>query len=109
MTTTIEEDSQLWTCNETELLEIIRREGVGRLRRGLDKGLLVSIAGGYSEPLPEHFSSTNYTRKKLQEHIWAQIERLRHQLPGCTGVCTQYNCTDGRHGLCFLPNEVSVS
>lgn len=104
----ISEDAILWQCNESELLEIARRQGLGRLRRGLEKSILVAIVGGYDSPRQEHFSDTNYTRKELQKLIWANIEKTRSQLPGCDGKCTTFKCSDGRHGLCFIPNEVAV-
>lgn len=104
----INEDGVLWYCNETELIEKARRQGLGRLRRGLEKGVLVSIVGGYENVRPEHRAETNYTRKELQEYIRQNWGRASSQLPGCDGKCTTYPCSDGRHGDCFMPNEAVV-
>jgi hypothetical protein len=104
----ISDDSQLWYCNETELLDMARRQGVGRLKRGIDKGVLVAIVGGYENPRSEHFSETSYTRRELERYIQLNFERARSQLPGCDGHCTTYKCSEARHALCFMPNEVAV-
>jgi hypothetical protein len=104
----IPEDAALWNLNETELLERAKFQGIGRLRRGLGKGLLLAIVAGYERPTQAHLSDTTYTRGALEQFIWANIERTRSQLPGCDGHCTTYKCSDGRHGLCFLPHEVAV-
>jgi hypothetical protein len=103
-----EEDAKLWYCNESELIEMAGRQGLGRLRRGIEKGVLIAIVGGYDSPKKEHFSDTTYTRRELEKYIWANIEKARSQLPGCDGKCTTYKCSDGRHGLCFIPNEAVV-
>ncbi len=102
------EDSVLWQCNETELLDLARRQKIGLLKRGLDLGLLIAIVGGYQEPSPEHLSSTLYSRRELEKYIMSNYGRVSSQLPGCDGHCTTYPCSEARHALCFLPNEALV-
>lgn len=98
------EDVVLWKLNETELLGIARRQGLGFLRRGIPKDELVSIIGGYTQPQPHHYAGTAGTRAILQKYIAENIERVRSQLPGCDGMCTTFPCSEGRHALCFAPN-----
>jgi len=102
------EDQSLVLLNETELLQMARRQGLGVLRRGIPRNELLSIITGYYQVRPEHLAGTAYTRKKLQENIAINIERVRSQLPGCDGRCTTYPCSEGRHALCFMPNEALV-
>lgn len=103
------DDAILWYCNETELIEMARRMKTGRLRRGLDKGLLIAIVAGHIEPTREHLADTAYTRRELEKFIQANFQRVSSQLPGCDGHCTTYPCTEARHALCFLPNHDVVS
>lgn len=97
------DDNLLFSCNETELLWMARRQGIGFLRRGLPKDLLIAIVTGREVPKPEHFSDTSYTRKKLEQYLQTNFSQVRSMLPGCNGMCTQYECTEGRHALCFVP------
>ncbi len=99
----MDEDAVLWKCNETELLKLARRQGLGFLRFGIKREELISIVGGYSEPRPDHYAGTAETRKELEKHIAKNIEKLRSQLPGCDGRCTTFACSEGRHALCFIP------
>lgn len=99
------DDSMLLACNETELLWMARQQGIGFLKRGLAKDLLVAIITGREEPKPEHFSQSSYTRKKLEQYLQTNIARYRNQLPGCDGFCTTFPCSEGRHGMCFAPNN----
>lgn len=102
------EDQQLSKCNETELLWIARRQGLGLLKRGIPLQELLAIVTGEILPRPDYYSGTTHTRKKLQDHISKNIEVVRSQLPGCDGRCTTYPCSEGRHALCFTPNESLV-
>jgi hypothetical protein len=102
------EDAVLWRCNETELLQMARRQGLGTLRRGLPKDTLIALVGGYADPQPQHYAGTRETREILQKYIADNIERARSQLPGCDGRCTTFQCTEGRHALCFVPQEAHV-
>lgn len=104
------EDEILWQCNETELLQMARSQGLPPLRRGLPKGELVAIVMGERDPLPEQVAQTAYTRAKLEAFInhpdnWG---RLMSQLPGCNGKCSTFHCTEGKHALCFYPNAGQV-
>lgn len=106
-------------CNETELLQLAKDQGLGRLRRGLPRDILVGIVIGTIDATPEHLAGTNETRALLESEIgapdyetgrqpgrnWAIV---RSQLPGCTGLCTKYNCSEGRHALCFSPNVNTI-
>lgn len=98
------EDAVLWKCNESELLQLARKQGLGFLRRGIPRDELVAIVGGYGNPRPEHYAGTAETRQILEKYISDNIERIRSQLPGCDGKCTTFNCSEGRHALCFAPN-----
>lgn len=101
-------DEMLWQCNETELLWLARRQGIGHLKRGIPKQELVSIVGGYIEPGPHHFAETVVTRKMLEAFIQKHWGKVASQLPQCTGKCTTFNCTEGKHGTCFYPNRELV-
>src|SRR4051812_40897577 len=98
-------DKTLEECNETELLWLARQQGLGHLRRGLDRQVLLAIVSGDTEPLPEHFAGTAYTRLKLQIFIEKNWGVVASQLPGCDGKCTTFPCSEGRHLMCFEPNR----
>lgn len=102
------EDQALFECNETELIEIARRQGLGRIRRGLPKVVLVGIVTGGISPTMEHYAGTMESRARLEQFIWANIARTRSQLPGCDGHCTTYPCTEGRHALCYSGNKSTI-
>src|SRR3954470_21072353 len=99
------EDQILMWCNETELLGIAFRQGLGRLRRGMRKEELVAIVSGEVPVRPEHLSETTETRRRLQNFINKNWGQLRSQLPGCNGQCSSYPCTEGKHCLCLYPNK----
>ena len=99
------DDSKLWDCNETELLQMARSTGNGCLRRGLPQETLIQIVSGEIAPAQEHVSPSDFTRVKLQLFLTTNYGRAASQLPGCTGQCTIYPCSDGEHVLCFSPNK----
>ena len=111
-------DEILYQCNETELLTMAHRQGLGRLKRGLQKDTLVGIVSGNLMPQAEHMAETNYTRKSLELFIGApdafngvagpHWNTISGQLPGCTGMCTTFNCSEAKHAACFMPNEERV-
>jgi hypothetical protein len=103
------DDSLLWECNQTELLQLAYEQGLGRLRAGLPKEVLFQIVRGEVNPGPEHLSDTKETRELLEKFIERHWEKTRSQLPGCTGKCTSYPCSEGRHGACYAPNKHLVS
>jgi hypothetical protein len=102
------DDSILYQCNESELLEIARKQGLGRLRRGLSIDTLVKLVTAEIKPTTDHLSGTIETRAKLEAFIFERIEVTRSQLPGCDGRCRTYPCTEGRHALCFGANKDTV-
>lgn len=97
-------------CNETELIQLGRSQGVGIIKRGLPKDVLVALVNGDQVVRDEHLSQINFTRKVLEDYINApsRINIIMSQLPGCTGKCVSYQCSSGRHGLCFIPSESLV-
>lgn len=113
-------DDKLLECNETELIWLGKKQGLGRLRRGMPKEELVGLIVGEIPVENKHLSDSNYTRLQLATFIHnpsefppdekhkGNWERVRSQLPGCNGICTKYDCTDGRHIKCLLPNEDMV-
>jgi hypothetical protein len=103
------DDSILYTCNDTELRQLAERQGLPKLRRGIPRQTLIEIVAGLQDPRPEHFAGTTYTRQALQNLIVSQWAIVRSQLPGCTGQCLTYGCSDGRHLLCFEPNKDRVN
>lgn len=103
------DDTRLWECNESELLQLAYQQGLGRIRRGLPKEVLFKIVRGEINPEPEHYSDTKYTRELLQKFIEKHWEKTRSQLPGCDGKCTTYPCSEGRHAACFSPNKELVN
>jgi hypothetical protein len=101
-------DEVLWTCSETELLGLARRQGLPLLRRGIEKGDLVEIVSGRRQPNPDELSRTIESRRKLQVYISRNWGKLVGQLPGCDGRCTTYPCSEERHAYCYGPNEEIV-
>jgi hypothetical protein len=98
-------DEILWKCNETELLWIARNQGIGILRRGLPRHDLISIVAGERNPREDEFCETRLTRARLEDFISDHWGQLRSQLPGCTGKCRTFACTEGKHSSCFVPNQ----
>lgn len=101
-------DEFLSQCNETELLHIAKAQGLGRIRRGLPRKTLEGIVAGEFFPSPDHLCGTSITRAKLEAYIRDHFAIVRSQLPGCTGRCTEYPCSDGRHALCFRSENESI-
>lgn len=97
-------DNDLFLCNETELVQIARRQGLPPLRHDLPKEELVAIVGGYKDPDGSHLAGTKTTRTLLQAFLKENWGVVRSQLPGCDGKCTSYPCSEGRHAMCFTPN-----
>ena len=105
----IDDDAKiLWKLNTTELICLGHVQGLGILKRNLPRETLLAIVGNYIEPLPEHFAQSNYTRQKLEEYIQLNYMKVRNQLPGCTGRCLTYHCTEGRHAGCYSPNAMDI-
>jgi hypothetical protein len=102
------DDSILKNCNETELLSLARRQGLGILKRGIPPEELVGLVSGVLAMRPEYLSGTKETRAMLETYIFKNYSVTRSQLPGCTGKCSTFNCTDGRHAICFTPNAGRV-
>lgn len=102
----IAQDSQLLPlCNETELLSIIRNQGLPRLKRGLPVEELLAVAAGELEVQPHMLSETEITRGILEDFIAKNWGQIRSQLPGCNGKCRTFSCTEGKHALCLFPNK----
>ena len=114
-------EEELSLCNETELIQMARAQGLGRLRRGLPKHELVKIVYGSVPVHPSHVSGTEVTRSMLAMFIHnpeeyppdpkyaGNWERARSQLPACNGICTKFNCSEGKHASCFAPNEAVIA
>lgn len=105
MTELIPGDNLLLLCNETELLGIAWKQGLGHLRRGIPFEELVQIVAGGIQVRKDHLSETVETRSILQRFIDANWGKIRSQLPGCNGKCSTFSCTEGKHALCFYPNK----
>jgi hypothetical protein len=95
-------------CNETELLALAKRQGLGQLRIGLPKEELLAIVSGDINPEPQHYPDSVRTRLKLQTFIQDRISVVRSQLPGCDGLCTTYPCSEVRHAACLAPNRKAL-
>ena len=102
------DDDQLENCNETELLWMARAQGLGHLKRGLPKTVLISIVTGRVDPTPDHYAGSSYSRIKLESFITKYWNIVQSQLPGCNGKCTTYPCSEGRHLTCFESNRDQV-
>ena len=100
-----EDASRLGALNETELIAMIHRNHIGRVRRGLPREILEGILSGRVPLIADYVSNTTETRSRLQKHIEENWARARSQLPGCDGHCTTWPCTDGQHAACFGVNE----
>lgn len=104
----VEGDYLLDLCNETELLQIAFRQGLGVIRRGLDRQTLIAIVKGEILPQKEFTSETAWTREKLEEYIAINMSRFMSQLPGCDGKCRTFSCTELRHSQCFGSGSTTV-
>lgn len=102
------DDAILQNCNESELLAVARRQGLGILRRGIPHDVLVGLVSGVLAMKPEFTSGTVETRVMLETYIFKNYSITRSQLPGCNGHCPTYPCSDGRHAVCFSPNAGEV-
>jgi hypothetical protein len=101
-------NDQLERCNETELLQIIRDRGSGTLRRGIPREALLQIAKGTVAVAPEYFAGTYHSRNKLQGFIVEHWAQCANQLPGCTGECSRFPCTEAKHVLCYSGGRDAV-
>jgi hypothetical protein len=101
-------DDVLEKCNETELLTLAHLQGLGNLRRGLPRELLIQIVSGEVRLEEKHLSESRETRKLLEKFIEKYWELIRSQLPGCNGKCTTFPCSEGRHALCFRGNREAI-
>lgn len=107
-------------CNETELHWLAKRQGLGRLRRGLPLTELIAIVKGEIPVQSHHRSASNEGRYGLALYIHnpeefpphpsyvGHWERAMSQLPGCNGLCHKYECTELRFYDCLAPNEDRV-
>jgi hypothetical protein len=100
-----EGDEKLSLCNESELLWLARRQGLPVLRYGIPREELLAIVSGEARVEERHLSPTNQTRARLEAFVQANFDRVQGQLPGCTGLCRTFHCTEGKHMHCFIPNE----
>lgn len=110
----------LESCNESELIESARKQGLGRVRRGIAKEELIAIVIGDIPVRQSHLAGTTQSRLMLAEFIHnpsafppnprydKNWELIRSQLPGCNGICHTYNCSEGRHADCYSSNEQHV-
>lgn len=98
-------DEILFKCNESELLWIARIQGHPILRRGIPRDELVGIVAGDIRVAPQHLSGTIESRASLEAGIRAKWSSLMGQLPGCTGQCRTFLCTEERHMDCFVKNS----
>lgn len=105
MTEDIQQDGVLSLCNETELLALARVQGLGRIKMGLPREELVQLVRGAIPLQTHHMSETMATRGVLEVFIEQNWGRIRSQLPGCNGKCRTFECTEGKHALCFYPNK----
>lgn len=92
-------------CNESELLTLIRKQGLPRLKRGLSLQELLGVASGELQVLPHMISETEVTRGILEDFINKNWGKVQSQLPGCNGKCRTFECTEGKHALCLFPNK----
>jgi hypothetical protein len=97
-------DEILFSCNESELLWIARIQGHPILRRGIPRDELVGILVGDVRVQSHHMSGTIFSRASLEDGIRAKWNSLMGQLPGCTGQCRTFLCTEERHMDCFVKN-----
>ena len=102
------DDSILQHCNETELLAMAQRQGLGIIKKGLPFATLIGLVSGELAMQSSYLSGTKGTRAILEKFVFQEFGRARSQLPGCTGYCTTYKCSDARHAICFLPNTERV-
>ena len=79
--------------NESELITMLQHAGVGRPDRGeYSRERLAVLLDESTDTLDE--SRLSVWREELEAHISKYRDRLRSQLPNCTGECTKYGCPD---------------
>jgi hypothetical protein len=96
--------------NETELLEMVRRNTGAVLKRSISRDRLVQIVYG-AAPIPEELSGTTETRRTLQIFIEKNWNWINSQIP-CKGEnrgkCSIYPCPEGRHLDCYQSARAQI-
>ena len=97
----------LENLNKTELLQILGNSGHGnlRIRTSCRRGRLIHLIRTGEQPNKEELADTTETRKRLQDWVEKNWGLIGSQLP-CSGpmrgMCTTYQCSEGRHIECYL-------
>ena len=97
--------------NDTELLELLRRDTDLRLRRSVPRERIIHLITSGEKPLETEVAHTALTRKRLQGWILSNWVGIESQLP-CKGMtrghCTIHHCPDTRHLDCYLAVEKRI-
>jgi len=88
--------TELEGINTTELVQMCRSAGLGNLSRGSRESLYDALLEDNTTQCP-----LNDKRTVMENHIRKEYHKLRTQLPGCTGKCTTYGCTDVQTLCCW--------
>jgi len=79
------------SVNLTELIELCREAGLGNFGRNATRTELYEALE--DDELPS-VCPLEERRETMEAHILKNYNRLRTQLPGCSGRCTSYGCPD---------------
>jgi hypothetical protein len=77
--------------NRTELIELLREDGLGNVSRA-NKMDLLEIALDTDVDLEQ--CPLEERRASMQRHIKRNWRRIRTQLPRCNGKCETFGCPD---------------
>ena len=90
--------------NSTELVELIKEDEFFDIRQTAGTEKLASILenGLTPEDEDELYCPIFKWRMDMEAYIQKNMRRLRTQLPGCTGKCTEYGCPRGIVTNCYI-------
>lgn len=96
----------LSSCNRTELNALYKLQTGKQPNNRVELSRLRLAAGGEVELATNELElAIPETRALLEGFIEENIEKLASQLPGCTGKCTVFPCSDLKHINCRKPLE----
>lgn len=90
--------------NKTEILELIKEYELFDIRSTVGIERLVSLLENGLEPEDEDslYCPLFEWKIEMETYIQKNIKKMRTQLPGCTGTCTEFGCPRGVVTNCYI-------